>query len=236
MLHGLCDAGRADDPHDPGAVGTDPRRHRRALRSEPDDVLAGQHHADGTPVEVGESPRRRADAGVELAAEGAAVAERARWFTTGHAPRGVRFEIGRLDPRRPQRSHPVTVGQREWPRERRRRAPTEHGPGRPASVGDGLADRPRAVGSGNGYERVGGRTVVCEPTRTEGDERSDGLRRATLESRPPRRRLEITTGRHGSGLADRRRGLVDRLPARAPAQVGTERTIDCGMVEPTLDR
>ena len=108
------------------------------------------------------------------------------------------------------------------------------------------AHEPSAAGTATSARRAHDRQ---RSRPTEGDERSDGLRRATLESRPPRRRLEITTGRVGrasgrasaiirrvrpagvdgrcgSSLVDRRRRLVDRLPARAPAQVGTERTID----------
>ncbi len=113
------------------------------------------------------------------------------------------------------------------------RARFRHHPTHAGGV-DGVGDC--SLRAGHGDEGVAGSDVVGKAAAAEGYVEADALAAATLELGAPGGRVEIgprrrdASGRRRVDHLGRRRvdRLVHGLPARAPAQVGGEPTVDVG--------
>ena len=227
---GRGDARRARDAHDAGAVGPRPGRERRALRPVAHDVLPRRTATrTGAAVLVGEAAGDGADLGRHLAAERPAVGERRRRLAARRAPRRVRLEVARLDPRRLQRAGPVPGRHLDRPRSGAVERRPWHAPASRRASPSVSADEPLAVGAD-------ARRPARQPARCR---RRTRRRRAatcgpTCWGAPPSSRarsaasvLSFGTGPIGAAI-ERQHGVDDRLPAGAAAQVGGERPADGG--------
>ena len=100
------------------------------------------------------------------------------------------------------------------------------GPGLGQRLGHGVP----AASVGHRHQRVGRAAVVGEAGVTEHDRRSHPLGHPTLEPGPDRGPVEVTAVRPGNGRAPGPEhlpgGLLDGLPAGAPAQVGHQGLVD----------
>ena len=216
--------GRAHDSQDPCPVGPEPGGDGRALRSEANHVLPGEEDADRTLVRVGQAPGNRADLRRGLAAEGAAIRQRRRRLSAGPAPGGIGLQVGRLDPRRAQDAVPAAGRYLERPRGGRGRTPPLHLPCHGARFGQGLPHHPFAVRTSQSDECVQRGGVVGEPAHASGHRGADGLRNLALERSAPGRGGDVPA----AALIEIKpeRGLTDRLPAGAAAQVGQQGLVD----------
>ena len=164
---------------------------RRALGAEPHHVLPREH----APARRARA-RRPAARGRGRAPARSALPPKAPPLASGRprlaarlAPRGVGLEVGRLDPRGPQRQVPVAVGQR---RAAARRPPWCAGPApcRPARgprpAVSPTTQPPPAVGHRD--ERVGRRGVGGEPAAAERRRRGRPPGPAALDARRGGRR------------------------------------------------
>ena len=224
-------ARRAADPHDAGAVGAQ-RDGQAAGAWGPRRTTSSRRHSTRTasPVLVGQGPGPGGHRAVPLPAEGAAVGQRRGRLVAGAAPAGVGLDVGGLDPGRLQREGPVA----------RRAASTGCDRGtvllRPCD-----ASAPGPGGAEAGGERR--RRRPAGPARRAArcrrrSRRRRGRRRGPRSGRPaprpgPARRPAAgcagSPGRRAgapSTPSALQRGLDDRLPARAAAQVGAQRRLD----------
>ena len=226
-------------PHvDRRAVEPRGRGDRRPLGPEADDVLAREHDAHRAPGARRRARARRAPTrGRGLAAERAAVGQRrrgvaARARTTTRRARGTRA--------RPNRSrgarHPSTgVGQRQ----RRDRvdggAPALHLARERTGLEQRLGDDPREARGLDRRRPTTRAAAAPRPARRAARRRRRTRRRPAARGarRPARRRLRARPAarpRPGrASLPTRPRAshrVVDRLPARAPAEVRGERAVE----------
>ena len=208
----------AGDAKETGSVGVHPAGDRGAFRSLTDDVFSRQQQPHRAAVLVGEALCDATQRGVELAAEGATVAEQGRWSTSRLAPGRVSLEIGGLGPRRLQHSIEVTLGQFDRGRILGGCPTSLDFAGRSKRLGSGFGDRP-AVSVGDRNERIRWRDVVAEAAFAEGDMGTDRLGDTALD-------FGAGCGRAGISEVHRRPVplpcIEDRLPSGTSAHVGEE--------------
>ncbi len=233
--------------HDTSAVGADPGGDGRPLGAQPDDVLAGQHHAHRPAVLVGQAASSGRRHRRRLAAEGAPVGERRCRLPAGLAPRRVRLQVAGLHPRGLQGQVPVAGGQGHRPGDAAAAPPPLHlaggGPGR----GQRLAQRPLAAGGGHRHQASGGGGVVGKAAPTADDVGAHPLGDPALQSGSPGGGGLVAPG-HGHGPAGD--GVDHGPPPGTAAQMGQQRRLhllrtrplaqggrpaqDPGRAEPTL--
>jgi hypothetical protein len=230
--HGCGQAGGPGDTQQPGPVGAHPTGHGRTLGAPAGAVLAGPPQGHPLAAFVGERPGGGRQRAGPLAAERPAVRRRRGRVTPGFAPGAVGLQVGRVDPGGPQGPVPVALGELDRRHGFERRPAALHRPGRPTSRREVRRDDPavRCVRIGHTHRCPVRNRVRCEPRSAEHDLGTDPLWGAEFEGGTFARRLLVPG--HGVDRPRRHqlRGLDDRLPAGAAAQVGGERPVHGGPV------